>query len=288
MSDAARIFDQGYRSYDDERGGVAHAVRTVWLFSLGRVLGLRRGFWPKVLPIVIIVLSCLPAVVFVGMAALLPEVVADELPDYGEYYGFITAAIWLFAAFVAPELLCSDRRTRMIGLYLASPLDRMTYLLAKGGAVVTALAVVTIGPPLLMLVAYTIEGVGPDTVGELLAVLWRILVSGALIAGVYTSLSLAISSFTDRNGFASAGVILVLLLSSAVANGLVEGAGAPEWIRCLDLVNIPIELVMRIHDTAPPTFPDLSTGTLVAANVGWTALFLAIVVWRYQRLEVTR
>jgi ABC-2 type transport system permease protein len=288
MSDPARIFDQGYRRYEDERGGVLAAYRTVTLFSLGRVLGLRRGFWPKVLPIVIIVLSCLPAVVFVGMAALLPEVIADDLPDYGEYYGFITSAIWLFAAFVAPELLCTDRRTRMIGLYLASPLDRMTYLAAKGTAVVSALAVVTIGPPLLMLVAYSVEGVGPETVGDFIGVGWRILVSGFVIAAVYTSLSLAVSSFTDRNGFASAGVILTLLLSSAVSAALVDGADAPSWVRCLDLVIIPIELIGRIYDTAPPDFPDLATSTLVAANIGWTALFLGIVVWRYQRLEVTR
>lgn len=288
MSDPARILDQGYRSYGDERGGVGHAVRTLTLFSLGRVLGIRRGFWPKVLPIAIIVISCLPAVVFVGMAALLPEGLGEDIVDYGEYYGFITSAIWLFAAFVAPELLCTDRRTRMIGLYFASPLDRMSYLAAKAAAVIIALSVVTIGPPLLMLIAFTIEGSGPDTVGELFAILWRILVSGTVIAGVYTSLSLAVSSLTDRNGFASAAVILLLFLSGAVSAAIVDGAGASDAFRALDLLNIPLELVTRIYDTAPANIPEVSTGLLVAANLGWTALFLGIVVWRYQRLEVTR
>lgn len=287
MSDPARIFDQGYRSYDETRGGVADAMRTVTLFSLGRVLGLRRGFWPKVLPIAIIVISCLPAVVFVGMAALLPEGLGDDLIEYGEYYGFITSAIWLFAAFVAPELLCTDRRTRMLGLYFASPLDRMSYLASKALAVVIALSVVTIGPLLLMLVAYTIEGAGPDTVGDFLSILWKILVSGLIIAGVYTSLSLAVSSFTDRNGFASAAVLLILILSGAVSGTLVDGADAPEALRLLDLLSIPLELVTRIYDIEPG-FPDLSTASLVGANLAWTALFAGTVVWRYQRLEVTR
>lgn len=287
MSDPARIFDQGYRRYDETRGGVADAMRTVTLFSLGRVLGLRRGFWPKVLPIAIIVISCLPAVVFVGMAALLPEGLGDDLIEYGEYYGFITSAIWLFAAFVAPELLCTDRRTRMLGLYFASPLDRMTYLASKALAVVIALSVVTIGPLLLMLVAYTIEGAGPDTVGEFLSIIWKVLVSGLIIAGVYTSLSLAVSSFTDRNGFASAAVLLILILSGAVSGTLVEGADAPEAVRLLDLLNMPIELVTRIYDIEPG-FPELSTASLVVANLAWTALFAGTVIWRYQRLEVTR
>ena len=52
-------------------------------------------------------------------------------PTYGEYYGFIISALIVFASFVAPEALCPDRRTGMLGLYLASPLTRDTYVLSK-------------------------------------------------------------------------------------------------------------------------------------------------------------
>ena len=65
-----------------------------------------------------------------------------DLPTYGEYYGFIVSAIIVFVAFVAPEVLCTDRRTGMLGLYLASPLTRDTYLLAKAIAVAVVLATV--------------------------------------------------------------------------------------------------------------------------------------------------
>src|SRR3712207_8505042 len=53
------------------------------------------------------------------------------LPTYHEYYGFITAAIVVFVALVGPEVLCPDRRDGMLGMYLASPLTRDSYLGAK-------------------------------------------------------------------------------------------------------------------------------------------------------------
>ena len=50
MSDA-RIYEQGYRSYDGPRLGVAASVRSLAIHSIRRGLGLRRTFWAKLLPI---------------------------------------------------------------------------------------------------------------------------------------------------------------------------------------------------------------------------------------------
>ena len=290
MSEGARIADQGYRPYTGPRHGIGWSIRSVTLHSIGRVLGLRRGPMAKVLPTIIITLSVLPAAVFVGMAALLPGSLIDEgvLPSYGQYYGYITSAIVIFAAFVAPELLCADRRTRMLGLLLASPLDRMTYLAAKALAVIASLAVITIGPPLLMLLAFTFEGAGPGSFTSWLGVFGRILVGGLVIAGLHTSLSLAVSSFTDRNALASAGVLLTLLLSSIVTGVLIGAADISPSIAVFDLLGLPFELVTRIYPDVEPARPELSTALVVAANATWTVLFAGIVVVRYLRLVVTR
>lgn len=290
MSDGARIVDQGYRPYVGPRHTRWGSVRVVTVHGIGRVLGLRRGVGAKILPILIIVIAFLPAATFVGMSALLPRSLVEEgvLPSYGEYYGYITAAIIIFAAFVAPDLLCTDRRTRMLGLLLASPLDRTTYLLAKATAAVIALSVVTIGPPLLMLVAFSLEGAGPGSVTDWVALFVRIVVAGAAIAAVHTSLVLAASSFTDRNGIASAGVLLVLLLSSAVTSMLIEGAGLPVEIALFDLFGLPFDLVSRIYPDVDPARPELATGLVAVANLGWFVLLSGIVWIRYRRLAVTR
>ena len=51
----------------------------------------------------------------------------------------------LFVTFAAPEALCPDRRWRTLSLYLASPLDRMTYVLAKAIAIVAVVHAAEVG-----------------------------------------------------------------------------------------------------------------------------------------------
>lgn len=289
MSDA-RILDRGYRPYEGPRLGVRGAVRSLAAHSALRALGLRRSFWAKLLPLLSVAIAYVPAMVFVGIAALLPEEIVDStglVPNYGDYYGFISAAILIFVALVGPEVLCPDRRNRMLGLYLASPLTRDTYLLAKVLAVVPVLALVTLGPPLLLLLGLTLAEVGPEGPGAFLVVLLRVIAGGLAISAAYTAVSLAAASLTERRAVASAGVILVLLISGVVTGTLVEGLGGSERLLLANLSFIPFELVQRIYGEAGGE-PALSTLEVLAANVAWTAAAGFLLRERYRRLRVTR
>lgn len=291
MSDAApagaQIFEQGYQRYDGPRLGVWGSVRSLAVHSALRALGLRRTFWAKVLPIASVLIAYLPAAVFVGIAALVPtdQLDFDIIPEYAEYYGFISAAIVLFVAVVAPEVLCSDRRNGTLGLYLASPLTRETYLAAKVLAILPVLGLVTLGPPILLLVGRTLADAGPDNAGDFVLLLVRALASGVVVAAVYTSLSMAAASLTERRAVASAGVILVLLVSSSVTGILVEVLDVDRRLMLLNLFGIPFELVQRIYGQ-PGDEPSLETISLVAANLGWVLAGAALVVWRYRRITV--
>ena len=288
MSDA-RILDRGYRRYDGERRGTRGAVSSLSRQSALRALGLRRTFWAKVFPLLSAVIAYLPATVFVGIAALFPDQLLDPdavIPTYGDYYGFITAAIIVFVALVGPEVLCPDRRDGMLGLYLASPLTRDTYLLAKALAVVPVIAIVTVGPPLLLLVGRTFADAGPDSIADFLGILVRVVASGLAISAAYTAISLAAASLTDRRAVASAGVILLLLVSSVATNVLVE-LGGDERLLLLNLFLLPFELVQRIYGEIGAE-PELTTVELVAANVAWTVGASLLVRERYRRLQVTR
>lgn len=283
MTDA-RIHDRGYRAYEGERSGVPGAMWSVCRHSIRAVLGIGRPARFKIFPALSALIAYLPAIVFVGLAALFPvDLLEGVAPSYSDYVGYVGTALVLFCGLVAPEVLVRDRRDGMFSLYLSTPLNRDTYLMAKVAAVTATLAIVTVGPPLLQLVAYTFEGAGPDGLGTWVAVLVRILASGIVMSAVFGSVSLAAASLTDRRAFASVGIILVLLVSSAIIDGLVTEAGMSVDLQLLNLLIIPFELVFRIYGE-PGNFPELSTELVALANLGWVAASTAIVWLRYRRL----
>lgn len=284
----AQIVERGFQRYDGPRAGVMQAVRSVTWQSIRSTLGLGRPARHKIFPVLAVAIAYVPAIAFVGLAVLVGDLLdPNEIADYAGYYGFITAAILLFAGLVAPEVLVGDRRNGMLAMYLSTPLKRSTYLAAKGAAVLLTLALVTLGPPLLLLVGYTFENVGPNGLGGWLTVLLRIFVSAFAISGPLTAISMAAASLTDRRAFASIGVVLLALASPAVSSALVDGAQlSPNW-RLIDVFSMPFELVFRIFGQ-PGNFPEVSTVNVLAVNLGWTIGGLAIVAWRYSRLVVAR
>ena len=299
-ADAARIIDQGYRSYDGPRTGLPGAIRSVVRYSVRHTLGLGRSARHKILPWLAVVIALVPAVVFVGLAVVLNvDLITEEiLPDYHEYYGFITTALLFYCGIVVPDILVADRRNGMLPLYLSTPLERWSYLASKALAVALTLAVLTVGPLLFLLVAYTIEGSGPDGLIEWLKIFVRIIAAGAAISAAFTAASMAVASLTDRRAFAAVGVILLFIASGIVVTQLVEEADMSPHIYAFDLGGISDEFKQRIYGVDPASIEDefgpgpgrseLSTLFVAGANLAWVALGSGVVWWRYRRLALSR
>jgi ABC-2 type transport system permease protein len=300
--DRARIFEPGYRPYRGVRLGLSHSVWALTRHTAERIMGLKRPARYKVLPFAAVAIAYLPAIAFIGIVALVPNGatrLSDFVPGPGRYYGFITAAIILFAALAAPEALCPDKRSRFLGVYLASPLNRSTYLLAKALAVVGVLLLVTLGPPLLLLIGLALQNEGPRSFADFLGTLGQVLGAGVALSVMFGAISLAIPSLTDRRALASAGSLLLILGSGAITSAVVFGLGGPKNLLALALNRLPFELALRIFTLRGlPTAPDrglgvinnapLSTGVVVAASVGLTLIAATVTWWRVVGTEVTK
>lgn len=285
----ARIVDRGYRRYDGPRTGRAGAVRALVAHSVQRGLGLRRTLWAKLLPIVTVAIAYVPGIVFVGMVAFIPfeDLPLGFLPSYGDYYRWVIAAIMVFVSLVAPEILCTDRRTGMLGVYLSSPLDRTTYLVAKAIAVAFVLSLVCLGPPLLMLVANVLQNTGPEGIGAILTTFGRVGLTGVALTALFTGVTMGVASLTDRKSVASAGIILLFVVSTTVTSGLIA-TGVPEGVNAWSVTLLAMDLSSRIHDEPSWVMPTAPTSMSWLAWALWTGGGFAVAWVRLHRLPVTR
>jgi ABC-2 type transport system permease protein len=285
----AQILDRGYRKYDGPRTGVSGAVSAVLRHSIQRALGMRRSLWAKVLPVVTIGFAYVPAIVFVGVLALFPKSETADilLPSYGDYYSFVISAIMVFVALVAPEVLCTDRRSGMLGVYLAAPLDRDTYLFAKSLSIASVLSLVCLGPPLLMLVANVLQSTGPEGIGDIIDTTLRVLGTGLAITLLFTGITVGVTSLTDRKAVAAATIMLLFLVSLSMTAAL-EAAGVGDGVFAFAPTLLGLELAQRIHGEYSPIMSGVPGITVWGAWALWTFGGFALARNRLQHLPVTR
>ena len=286
----ARIHERGYRRYEGGRLGVTASVRTTTIHTLRTILGLRRRARNKLLPWGIAALSYLPAIGFVAAILFLPDnfaFLADEvLPSPRAYLGGIIFLVYLASAIAGPVALCGDRRSGALALYLASPLNRDSYLLAKSLAAVGFIALVTVVPPLIYVVGAVLAGGGPDGPAAIALDVVRVFAGGIALAVTFGGLSLAAASISDRTGAAAGIIVLYAMVSGAVIATIVFGLDAPEPLLLLDINQVANEGVARLY--GEELNGTLSTPLVLGAMAAWIAVLFGFTRWRYRRLAVTR
>ena len=153
MTVTGAVYDRGYRPYDGPRGRRAAATAALYRASMRRALGLRRSWRQKVAPFVLLGIVTIPAIINVGVGYVTRERAFDriEIVSYREYVG-VSAALLLFVAIVAPDVMCPDRRQRVLPLMFARPLTGFDYAAAKFGAIFTLLFAFSFIPQVVLFV----------------------------------------------------------------------------------------------------------------------------------------
>ncbi|MDX1393399.1 MAG: hypothetical protein R3195_03370 [Gemmatimonadota bacterium] len=291
------VFDIGYQSYDGPREGRGRARLAVFKDGVRAALGLGRGGKAKILPWSIIAL--MTGIGFLlapnaGAALLLggPDAAAT-IPSHSDFYGITSIFMLVFAATVAPGLLCPDRRDGVINLYLVRPLTGTDYIAARWFAFFAVSLLAAWLPQLVLLVGRVMGN--PDPTGyaaENWLDLPRILLAGAAIAAYTTTLAMLVAAYSSRVAYAAVFLVGLFAISAPFAAGLsteLDGT-AGQVLALFVLNNIPV----HVNDLI---FGEISeiTGELPASELpggillGWYTLWVVVpatLLWaRYRRLS---
>ena len=219
------VYDRGYRGYEGARGGRKASRWALFLTSVRRALGIRRPWRQKVAPAVLLGIATVPAIVWVGVAYVTRNTPASdfELITYRDYVG-VSTYLLAFVALTAPDIMCPDRRQRVLPLIFARPLTGADYVIAKVGAMFALVFVFGFFPQVVLFVGQMLvsEDGALRYARENAEVLWQVPVAVTLLAIYYASISIAVSAFTTRRIIAGAVIIGSLLISGIVSEILVD------------------------------------------------------------------
>jgi ABC-2 type transport system permease protein len=219
---AGVIHDLGYRSYDGPRLGRAQIVRALVWHSFRSSWGIGRGIKAKIIPILAMVVMCLPALVNAFAVAQGNA----RLFGYDVYSPQLRVVVLIiFIAAQAPELVSRDLRSHVLPLYFSRPLRRGDYPLAKYIALMMALLVL-IEVPLLILYVGTIasaksgSGVWHETKALIpglgVGLMWAVLIA---------AIGLFLASLTGRRAYATGIVAIACFLTWIVSLVLIQAEG---------------------------------------------------------------
>ena len=265
----AQIISRGYRPYDGPRTSLRGSVLSIVLHSTRYTLGMGRAFRYKLLPWFAIMVAVLPAVVFVALAASPSHDLkgTDALLGYHLYYTLpVSVALVFFCGLSVPDILVPDRRNGMLSLYMSTRMGLWSYLASKALAAALMSAIITVLPVLILVLSHVIEGEGPAGPGDWAILMARIAAAGFVSAAAIVALSMAISSLTDRRGFASTGVFLLTAGGAIIATLLATGGmGARGY--GLGVLSMTFEAVDRIYAAGPELVP-MSGTVSVDSSIG--------------------
>jgi ABC-2 type transport system permease protein len=283
---AGAVYDRGYRPYEGERGGRGAARAALVRLSIRRALGLRRSWRQKVLPWSLLAIATIPAVVNVGVKYITRNTPASDIDliTFHDYVG-VSTTLLLFIAVTAPDMVCPDRRNRVLPLIFARPLTGNDYVLAKAGALTVILFGFGFLPQVVLFVGQmlVVEEGALDFLTENVEVLWQVPVAVALFSLYWATLSLAVSATTTRRIVGGVALLATVLVTGTVSSILVEAGGADvenlfENGSLWGLLNV-LEIPLRTTDLVflGHVDPRSLVGGAEGAGLGVIAVYLAVV-----------
>jgi ABC-2 type transport system permease protein len=292
------VFDIGYQRYTGAREGRGRARRAIFKDGIRAALGLGRPPRAKVLPWFFLFVLVFIALVMALIAGAADRMIGPgaaermDLPSHVDYYGIASIVMFVFAAVVAPELLCRDRREGVINLYLVRPLTGSDYIVSRWLAFFAIMLAAAWLPQLILFLGLAGGDASPT---QYLQKYWldfpRFLAAGLAFAAYLTTLALLVASFTSRRAYASVFLVGLVAITAPFTLGLSQEIEGPvgQWISMFALTNIPLHVNDVIFGEMSELTEDIPGSKLSGmAKTVWYLLWTivpGVFLWsRYRRL----
>jgi ABC-2 type transport system permease protein len=291
------VFDIGYRNYTGVREGRWRSFRAIFKDGVRTSLGFGRGGKAKILPwffiIVLSMIGMIMALVIGGAKMLGGPNAANNLPTHSDYYGIASIVMFVFGAVVAPEVLCRDRRDRVINLYLVRPTTGADYIAARWTAFTLVMILAAWLPQIFLFLGLSAGDADPTSyIYNHWLDVPRFLLSGVVMAIYASTLAMLTASFTTRRAYASVFLVGLFVITTPFTVGLADELkdSVGKWISMFNLTNIPVHVndiifndISEITKDAPAR--QLPRWMLVSWYFAWT-LIPGTVLWaRYRKLS---
>ena len=293
------IHDIGYRRYDGPRLGWGYRVRSLYAQGVRSAYGLGRGVLSKVAAWAIFGLISVIATIMAAVRSMTGETVTTY---WGFPGGFVNVLAVLFCALVAPELVSKDLRSGVLALYFSRPIDRFAYPLAKWLATVTAAFLLLLAPQLVLFLGGAFGTTDAGAVWDEVTELSKGIVVTAIVALIFGSIALFISSLSSRRFVAAVVVVAVFLFTGPVVVVLQAIGWEQHWSSGAQ-TDMPtgsaLEIIQLSYLASPLTIPEGvaawlfdGTGNKVgdfgpisgAVAFGLTVLCLLLTLLRYRKV----
>jgi ABC-2 type transport system permease protein len=281
------IHDLGYRRYTGPRVNASGAWSALYVQSLRAMFGLGRPAKAKVIPILVIVVSMLPALGLLTAASASKGQVPIR---YGQLIGAQLVLFVLFLAAQVPEVLSRDQQHRLLPLLFTRDVSRNAYALSRFGAIFTALFLVSLAPLLLLYLGEI--GIAKDpaatfkTMGERIG---PVLAQSTLTAIAMSGIGAALAAWTPRRAYATAAIFGAFLLLAAVATGLDDLAGvsvrSAELLDPLRALRTMALILFGETNRGMELNPPPSIGVYVSLMLGIGATGIGLLVLRMRRVR---
>lgn len=279
------VFDRGYAHYTGPRLGRPQAVRSLYSYSMKRALGIRKSWTAKVLPFLLYTAALVPLIVMIGISAIAPQV---NFASYSGYMSSIFLIVGIFVATTAPEMICVDKRERILPLYFSRAISRSDYVVAKVAAMTVLTMTLSVVPSVVLWLGRQLIADSPwramrDNTDDL----GQVILLGTLIALTLGTGGLMISSLTDRKAVAITVIVIGFTLITAVANVAMELLQDYEWSRFFifgSMVDVFQGISGFLFDDVQNTVVDRADFPLqvyVIYVLALAAVSVLIMRWRY-------